>query len=100
MAGSWKSSTLVAADWTRAFGPLLELFGNAKTVANANAPRRKHCLQLVFDNRSRIAAAKVLAYDLDKPRLNLQGTDSPQLPSLLAGATPRERDFWGSITSS
>ena len=86
------------ADQIRALCPLLESFGNAKTVTNPNASRHGRYLQLFFNGRGRIAAAKVLTYGLDKSRLNRLPHEERTYHvfyQLLAGATPQERDFWG-----
>lgn len=86
------------ADQIRALGPLLESFGNAKTITNPNASRHGHYLQLFFNSRGRIAAAKILTYGLDKSRLNRLSHEERTYHvfyQLLAGATPQERDLWG-----
>ena len=85
------------ADQIRALGPLLDSFGNAKTLTNPNASRHGRYLQLFFNDRGRIAAAKVLTYGLDKSRLNHLSHEERTYHvfyQLLAGATPQERDFW------
>lgn len=85
------------ADQIRALGPLLDSFGNAKTITNPNASRHGRYLQLFFNNRGRIAAAKVLTYGLDKSRLNHLSHEERTYHvfyQLLAGATPQERDSW------
>ncbi|KAF9647836.1 P-loop containing nucleoside triphosphate hydrolase protein [Thelephora ganbajun] len=85
-------------DQIRALGTLLDSFGNAKTITNPNASRHGRYLQLFFNNRGRIAAAKVLTYGLDKSRLNHLSHEERTYHvfyQLLAGATPQERDLWG-----
>ena len=88
---------LKVADQIRALGPLLDSFGNAKTITNPNASRHGRYLQLFFNNRGRIAAAKVLTYGLDRSRLNNLSHEERTYHvfyQLLAGATPQERDSW------
>lgn len=86
------------ADQIRALGPLLDSFGNAKTITNPNASRHGRYLQLFFNDRGRITAAKILTYGLDKSRLNHLSHEERTYHvfyQLLAGATPQERDSWG-----
>ncbi|EPT00173.1 hypothetical protein FOMPIDRAFT_1030616 [Fomitopsis schrenkii] len=50
----------------KALLPLLDLFGNAKTLLSLNASRCGRYLELHFNKRGRINGAKVLTYGLDK----------------------------------
>ncbi|KZT06449.1 glycosyltransferase family 2 protein [Laetiporus sulphureus 93-53] len=83
------------AEQITALTPLLDSFGNAKTLANPNASRHGRYLELHFNDRGRISAAKVLTYALDKSRLNRLSFEERTYHvfyQFLAGATPEERD--------
>lgn len=85
------------ADQIRAVIPLLDAFGNAKTSLNPNASRHSRYLELHFNDRGRIASGKVLAYGLDKSRLNRLSHEERSYHvfyQLLAGATSEERDHF------
>ncbi|KAI0033324.1 glycosyltransferase family 2 protein [Vararia minispora EC-137] len=83
------------AEQIRALTPLLDAFGNSKTLMSPNASRHGRYFELHFNDRGRIAGAKVLAYGLDKSRLNRLHHEERTFHvfyQLLAGATPAERD--------
>ncbi|OSX59590.1 glycosyltransferase family 2 protein [Postia placenta MAD-698-R-SB12] len=83
------------AEQIKALSPLLDSFGNAKTLVNPNASRHGRYLELQFNDRGRISAAKVLTYGLDKSRLNRLAYEERTYHvfyQFLAGATPEERD--------
>ncbi|KAF8589601.1 glycosyltransferase family 2 protein [Ramaria rubella] len=86
------------ADQVRSLNQILESFGNAKTPVNPNASRHGRYLELNFTERGRIASAKVLAYGLEKSRLNRLSHEERTYHvfyQFLAGATPDERDALG-----
>ncbi|KAF8509357.1 chitin synthase [Hysterangium stoloniferum] len=86
------------AEQVKSLHQLLDSFGNAKTFINPNASRFGRYLELSFNERGRISSAKVLAYGLDKSRLNRLGHEERTYHvfyQLLAGATPDERDALG-----
>jgi chitin synthase len=83
------------AEQIKALSPLLDSFGNAKTLMNPDASRHGRYFELHFNERGRISGAKVLTYALDKSRLNRLHHEERTYHvfyQLLAGATPTERD--------
>lgn len=81
------------AEQIKAFSLVLESFGNAKSPTNPNASRHIRYIELHFNDRGRISAAKVLAFGLDKSRLTRLSFDERcyhVFYQLLAGATPAE----------
>jgi chitin synthase len=83
------------AEQIKALGPLLDSFGNAKTLLNPNASRHGRFFELHFNERGRVSGAKVLAYGLDKSRLTRLMHEERTYHvfyQLLAGASPEERD--------
>ncbi|KAI0065969.1 glycosyltransferase family 2 protein [Artomyces pyxidatus] len=86
------------AEQVKAFTPLLDSFGNAKTLMNPNASRHSRYFELHFNDRGRVSGAKVLTYGLDKSRLNRLTQEERTYHvfyQLLAGASPSERDHFG-----
>ncbi|KAI0677685.1 chitin synthase [Trametes maxima] len=83
------------ADQIKSLSTLLDSFGNAKTLINPNASRHSRYLELHFNDRGRIQAAKVLTFGLDKSRLSRLSFEERTYHvfyQFLAGATPEERD--------
>ncbi|KAI0638620.1 chitin synthase [Trametes polyzona] len=83
------------ADQIKSLSTLLDSFGNAKTLVNPNASRHSRYLELHFNERGRIQAAKVLTFGLDKSRLSRLSFEERTYHvfyQFLAGATPEERD--------
>ena len=86
------------ADQIKSLTTLLDSFGNAKTLINPNASRHGRYLELHFNDRGRIQAAKVLTFGLDKSRLSRLTFEERTYHifyQFLAGATPEERDRYG-----
>ncbi|KAI0650874.1 chitin synthase [Trametes meyenii] len=83
------------AEQIKSLSTLLDSFGNAKTLINPNASRHSRYLELHFNDRGRIQAAKVLTFGLDKSRLSRLSFEERTYHvfyQFLAGATPEERD--------
>ena len=83
------------AEQIKALTSILDSFGNAKTLMNANASRHGRYLELHFNERARIASAKVLTFGLDKSRLSRLTHEERSFHvfyQFLAGATTTERD--------
>ena len=81
----------------KALGTVLDSFGNAKTLMNPNASRHGRYLELHFNERGRICAAKVLTFGLDKTRLNRLSHEERTYHvfyQFLAGTTTAERDHF------
>ena len=88
---------LKLAEQVKALGTVLDSFGNAKTLMNPNASRHGRYLELHFNERGRISAAKVLTFGLDKTRLNRLTHEERTYHvfyQFLAGTTPAERDHF------
>ena len=85
------------AEQIKALESVLDSFGNAKTLMNPNASRHGRYLELHFNERGRISAAKVLTFGLDKTRLNRLTHEERTYHvfyQFLAGTTPAERDHF------
>ncbi|KAK9836002.1 hypothetical protein WJX81_005192 [Elliptochloris bilobata] len=77
--------------------PLLEAFGNAKTVRNDNSSRFGKFVEIQFNAKGRISGAAVRTYLLERSRV-VQLTDPERnyhiFYQLCAGATLEERAAW------
>ncbi|KAJ3892037.1 chitin synthase [Lentinula edodes] len=92
---SHSSKEAKIAEQVKALGIVLESFGNSKTLMNPNASRHSRYTELHFNERGRIAGAKVLTFGLDKSRLNRLTQEERSFHvfyQFIAGCTSAERD--------
>jgi len=98
VSGGSDSSIQRTKDMVLATNPLLESFGNAKTLRNNNSSRFGKYLELEFNERAEPVGAKITNYLLEKSRVVGQITNERNFHIFyqFTKAAPREyRDMFG-----
>jgi myosin heavy subunit len=83
--------------------PILESFGNARTLRNNNSSRFGKFIKVHFDGAGHVSGASVVTYLLEKSRLVAPANGERSYHcfyQLLAGATAEEREAWSLLPAS
>jgi len=85
------------ADRVLESNPILESFGNARTIRNDNSSRFGKFIQMSFDHDGSLVGAQIATYLLEKVRLAQQGAGERNFHvfyQLIAGASEEDRAKW------
>src|SRR5262249_44164302 len=85
------------ADRVLESNPILESFGNARTIRNDNSSRFGKFVKLAFDGGGNLTGAQIATYLLEKVRLTQQAAGERNYHvfyQLMSGATEEERVKW------
>lgn len=77
--------------------PILESFGNARTIRNDNSSRFGKFIKMHFSDRGNLIGASIQTYLLEKVRLAYQGESERNYHifyEIIAGATAEEKERW------
>ena len=80
--------------------PVLEAFGNAKTIRNDNSSRFGKFIELQFTPTWAVSGARIRTYLLEKVRVTKQSKGERNFHifhELLAGASDDQREAWGLV---
>ncbi|CAN0470990.1 unnamed protein product, partial [Ectocarpus sp. 8 AP-2014] len=77
--------------------PILEAFGNARTIRNDNSSRFGKFIELMFDKRGNLLGAGIETYLLEKVRIPAQAHDERNFHifyQMCKGGDDEERERW------
>lgn len=77
--------------------PILEAFGNARTIRNDNSSRFGKFIELLFDKRGNLLGATIETYLLEKVRIPNQSPDERSFHifyQMTKGASDADREVW------